>query len=73
MVTLGPIEDTNGFMLTGCKLENQVDVVIGFLDDWRIRLVDGWFNKSIDDKDGGDDVWTVIDWVLGGSKFEMFG
>ena len=57
MVTLGPTEDTNGFMLTGCKLEDQVDVEL--LDDGRVRLaVD---DESMDDKDGGDDVWTVVD------------
>ena len=59
MVTLGPKEDTRGFMLTGCKLEDQVDVDIELLDNGRVRLaVD---DESIDDKDGGDDVWTVVD------------
>ena len=57
MVTLEPTEDTNGFMLTGCKLEDQVDVEL--LDDGRVRLaVD---DESIDDKDAGVDVWTVVD------------
>ena len=51
-------------MLTGCKLEDQIDVDVGFLDDW---VVDGWFNDSIDDKDEGDDGWTVVDWMVGGS------
>ena len=41
MVTLGPTEDTNGFMLTGCKLEDQVDVDVELLDNGRVRLVDG--------------------------------
>ena len=41
MATLGPTEDTNGFMLTGCKLEDQVDVDVELLDDGGVRLVDG--------------------------------
>ena len=40
------------------------------LDDGRLRLaVD---DESIDDKDG-DDVWTIVDWILGVVMTEMFG
>ena len=48
-------------MHTGCNLEDQVDVDVDveLLDDGRVRLaVD---DESIDDKDYGDDVWTVVD------------
>ena len=61
IVTVGPTEETNGFMLTGCKLDDQVDVDVDveLLDDGRVTLaVD---DESIDDKDVGDDVWTVVD------------
>ena len=33
MVTQGPTEDTDGWMLTGCNLEDYIDVDVGFLDD----------------------------------------
>ena len=48
-------------MLTGCKLDDQVDVDVDveMLDDGKVRLaVD---DESIDDKDEGHDVWTVVD------------
>ena len=38
MVTLGPTEDTNGFILPSCKLEDRVDVDVELLDDGRVRL-----------------------------------
>ena len=69
MVTQWPTGDTNGWMLTGYNLEDLIDVDGGFLDHWRVRLVDDCWtvNELIDDKDG-DDVCTVVnDWREGGS------
>ena len=45
-------------MLTGCNLEDHIDVDVGFLDDWRVGQVGGWtVNELIDDK---DDICTVV-------------
>ena len=48
MVTLRPTLDKNGLIFTSCMLEIHVDVDVGFLDDRKVGLVDGWiFNKSL--------------------------
>lgn len=46
MVTLGPTVDTSGWMLTQCNLEDHVDIDVGFLDDWRVVLVDDWLSMN---------------------------
>ena len=68
MVTLAPTVDTDSWMLTGCNLEDHVDVNVGVFDDWRVGQVDGLtVNELINDKDG-DNVCTVVDdWVVGSS------
>ena len=65
MVTLGSPVDTNGWILTGCNLEDQVNVDVGLLDDWRVG--DWTVNELIDNKDRDDVCIVVDDWMVGGS------
>ena len=64
MVTQRPTEDTDGWMVNGCNLEDYIDVDVGFLDDWRVGQVGGWIvNELIDDKD--DICAVVFNWIGG--------
>ena len=53
-----PTGDTNGWMITGCNLEDHVNVDVRLLDDWRVVLVHGWIVMN----------WLMIKMIMFGLK-----